>query len=137
MADLKSVLQEFESRHDRVKELQAELKEAQSAYDEYRYEVVLDALYDAGILDEWGKGSCSTPSGRKLYITTDTRAYIRKEDEEVAHGALREMGFDELIRETVHPSTLTAWIRDRLANGESIPPGVQMYEKDKAVLRKS
>lgn len=135
--DLKSVLEEFERRHDALSDLKDQVKEAQKAYDEYRYETVLEALNEAGILDDQGKGSCTTPSGRKVYIRTDTRAYIRKEDEPVAHKALREMGFGELISERVHNQTLTAWVRDRLENAEEIPPGIEMYEQEKAVLRKS
>lgn len=137
MADLKSTLEEFEKVHDERQRLKDELKAVQEEYDRLRYEVVLEAMGENGLLDEHGKGSCTTPSGRKLYITTDTKAYIRKEDEPEAHGAIRAMGYEELIRETVHPSTLTAWVRNRLEEAEEIPPGIQMYQQDKAVLRKS
>lgn len=137
MTDLRAVLTRFEDAHDRLQALKDETKEAQVAYDKLRKSEVLDALKSAGILDDEGKGSCTTPSGRKLYVTTDTRAYILQEDMVETYAAIKEMGFGELLRETIHPSTLTAWVRDRLENAEALPPGVRLYVEDKAVLRKS
>lgn len=135
--DLKLTLEEFEALHDHRQDLKDRLKAVDEQYDVMRKIIVLESMKHNGILGADGHGSCTTPSGRKVYVTTDTRAYIRKEDEPEAHAAIREMGFGELIRETVHPSTLTAWIRQRLEEGASTPPGVQMYQQEKAVLRKS
>lgn len=135
--DLKKVLEEFEAAYDKLEAAKREQKAAQEAYDKLRYEVVPEALALAGILDDTGHGSCTTPSGRKVYIQTDVRAYIPQADKEEAHGALRALGYDELIREEVHVSTLTSWVRGRMDAGEEIPAGITVYAQDRAALRKS
>lgn len=134
--DLKNTLEEFEEQHDRLAALKEQVKKEQEIYDHYRQVLVPEALEAHGILVD-GKGSCTTPGGRKVYIATDIRAYIRKEDEEKAYDAIREAGFGELIREAIHPSTLTAWAKQQLENAESIPAGVNIFSQDKAVLRKN
>jgi len=135
--DLKTVLEQFEAAHDALEAAKTAQKEAQSAYNKLRYEIVPDALKAAGILGDDGKGSCTTPSGRKVYMSTDTRAYVAQADAEMVHDRMRSLGFDELIRETIHNQTLTSWVRGRLENGEEIPEGISVYEQDRAALRKA
>lgn len=137
MPELRDVLEEFEKISDELNELKEQKKEKQKEYDKLRYEKVPAALEEAGILDDEGKGSCTTPSGRKIYMRTDIWARIRKDNESVAHSAIKEMGYGDLLRETIHTSTLSAWIRERLEEAEPIPPGIDIDHVEQAVLRKS
>jgi vacuolar-type H+-ATPase subunit E/Vma4 len=56
-----------------------------------------------------------------IYVKETHRASILAAERERAYASLRAAGLGDLIQPTVHPSTLTAWVRERLEAEEPLP----------------
>lgn len=109
--------------------------EAERAYDFMSRHVVPDALQDAGLVGEDGKGSASTPQGGKVYLQHDVEVSLAAGDRAEAYAALVAMGLEELVQEYVFPAQLKALVKDLLEEGHEIPPKVKANPYVKAVLR--
>ena len=48
--------------------------------------------------------------------------YPQVKDAEAMMQWLKDNHFEALVRETVHPQTLKAWVKDRMEGGEDMPP---------------
>ena len=81
-------------------------------------------------------------NGRLFYLTTlrDIRA-VASMREQLCE-VLRERGFGDLIKKTVHPQTLRAFVREQIEeNDDEVPEWlddlVTVYEEDQVRIRKS
>lgn len=97
-------------------------KFAQARYDELRKEAIPEEMEAIGI-----KGSFTLSTGERLTASTKTFASVKAADREDFHDWLRAQGAADLIKEAVNPQTLSAFARERLENGEDLPPIVQVY----------
>lgn len=61
---------------------------------------------------------------------------ITEENRPAAFAALREMGRGEVIKESVHPSTLSALVSEMLDKGAKIPESISYFLKPKLSLKK-
>lgn len=56
-------------------------------------------------------------------------ASFKKEDEDTIKSFLRQIGREDLIRETVHPSSLSAFVAESLEIGSELPDKITYYLK--------
>jgi hypothetical protein len=72
-----------------------------------------------------------------IYLRHDLYANVKADDRDKFYDWLRDNGFDELIKETVHPGTLKAWAKEQLDQAKPLPEAVQAAFVTQASLRKS
>ena len=56
-----------------------------------------------------------------IYLSTKVYAHVKAENREPFFEWLREHGNGDLIKETVHPSTLNAFAKEQLSEGHALP----------------
>ncbi len=117
-------------------DLAKEAKEAKQAYDKMRLETLPEAMAAAGIVTDTANGSYTLPGGEKVILTNRFYASVKKPDQDGFMDWLREEGHDEIIKESVHPQTLTAFCREQVEAGHPLPPEVSTYTETKASIRK-
>lgn len=83
-----------------------------------------------------------TRSGTTFYLTSTTRASAVAGRKEELYSALKELGFGDLVYETVNANSLSAFVREQLAEcGDSMPAWldglVSIYEKTSVGVRKA
>lgn len=117
------------------RDLEEQLKEVRSRYDELRKDRLPELLHAAGLVTPDGRASLTLASGEKLHLQSDLHVSVRKLDEPAFFTWLREQGEGALIKETVHYQTLRAWARERLSHGADVPEQVTVHTYLKAVLR--
>lgn len=111
------------------------LKAAQERYDKLRKVLIPDAMRQAGLVDASGHGSFSHRSGAKLHLRHDLNAYVLAADKPKLFAWLREDGHGDLIREEVHSSTLRAFCKERVEDGATLPPWVQLSPETVAIIK--
>ena len=123
-------LDALESAQAYAKEAEAVAKAAKEEYDRLSIEVV-PKLMEAEGIDSVKRGDML------FYIRHDLFANVDAEQRGALAATLRELGEEALITEYVFPQTLTAWAKERLENGEAIPPQVNLRRVTRAVPRKA
>jgi hypothetical protein len=81
-------------------------------------------------------------NGRLFYLATQRYISAVASMREQLHETLRERGFGDLIKETVHPQTLRAFVREQIEeNDDEVPEWlddlVTVYEEDQVRIRKA
>lgn len=80
-------------------------------------------------------------SGRTFYVTTKVFANAVPERKVELFAWLKDNGFGDLVTETVNANTLSAWVREQLADSDQLPEDLQelinVYEKTTVGIRKS
>lgn len=71
-----------------------------------------------------------------IYKKVDAFVNVKKENEDSFFEWLVANGESDLIKATVHPSTLKAWAKARLLEGHALPDMVNYTPTVQAVLRK-
>jgi hypothetical protein len=113
----------------REKEVNAQLKILEE-------ERIPEKMRQLGLV-KGNRGSFTTATGMRVSLRTDLYVSVNKSREEDFFEYLREHGAGDLIKETVHPSTLKAWGREQRENGQELPDNlVNSYEVTKATLTK-
>jgi hypothetical protein len=72
-----------------------------------------------------------------IYMADELYTSVLKDDRPKLYAALRETGDAALIQDWVFPQTLTAYIKDRLKNGKSVPEVVKVTHIPTAKTRAS
>lgn len=98
-----------------MEEAKAEVSAIQKAFDTLRQVTIPDEMEAAGI------SSANFPGIGRLTLTPDLFAGIQPKQQHAAHHWLFAKGHGDLIKDYVHPSTLKAFIKELLENGESLP----------------
>ncbi len=104
-------------------------KPLQARYDELRKKLLPDAMTAAGI------SNFKLSSGGTVYISNKISASVREDDRQNFYAWLRDNGHAGLITPNVHPSTLTAWVKEQIENGNAVSPLVRLYEEPMAILK--
>lgn len=83
-----------------------------------------------------------TRAGMMFCLTTKTRASATAGRKEELFSALRGAGFGDLVYETVNANSLSAFVKEQIAeNGDALPSWldglVNVFEKTSVSLRKS
>ena len=130
MMDLVS---EYKKYHDTINNLKEELRVAQEIKDNLE-----QTLYEA--MNFEGVQNLKTDKGL-FYLRDDKYASIKPEAQEVFFEWLRESGFGDLIRPTIHGKTLTSWVNEmtsgkELEEDDELSRFVNVFTKHRVGVRK-
>lgn len=119
---------------DEKAETEQRLKEINAAIDE--------ADYRLSELMAETETQNFTRAGMMFCLTTKTRASATAGRKEELFSALRGAGFGDLVYETVNANSLSAFVKEQIAeNGDALPGWldglVNVFEKTSVSLRKS
>lgn len=80
-------------------------------------------------------------SGKTFYVTTKVFASAVPERRIELFAWFKDNGFGDMVQETVNANTLAAWVRERLADSDQLPEGldelINVYEKTTVGVRKA
>ena len=100
----------------RTKEdLEAALKFTNEEFDFLRYTKIPAAMEEAGFT------YVAVAGVGRVTLTADMHVSVKAEKKDFFHVWLRDNGREDLISESVHPSTLKATVKNMFKNGEEIP----------------
>lgn len=83
-----------------------------------------------------------TRAGTMFSLTTKTRASAMAGRKDELYSALKENGFGDLVYETVNANSLSAFVKEQIAENQNNVPGwlnglVNVYEQTSVSVRKS
>lgn len=111
LADLFRELKEKkETLEDDLKKLNAEI------------ESVEEQLADQMITEE---NSSFTRKGKTFYLTEKLFVNSIADKRDDLHSWLKKNGFQDLVKETVHPSTLKGFVKEQLEENEELPEDIR------------
>lgn len=124
---LRALRDEKAEAEQRLKEINAELDEADYRLSELMAETETQNFTRAGMM---------------FCLTTKTRASATAGRKEELFAALRSEGFGDLVYETVNANSLSAFVKEQIAeNGDVLPTWleglVNVFEKTSVSLRKA
>lgn len=124
---LRALRDEKAETEQRLKEINAELDEADYRLSELMAETETQNFTRAGMM---------------FCLTTKTRASATAGRKEELFAALRGEGFGDLVYETVNANSLSAFVKEQIAeNGDVLPAWleglVNVFEKTSVSLRKA
>lgn len=133
MADTERILVEkFKEAKDKLDSIKERLKQAQ-----LEYSLAESSLVE--LLTAQGKEATARYEGLGFVGLTKPELYASclKENEDALFAFLESKGRTDLVRQTVHSRSLSSYIKEILAEGESVPefisyylkPGVRFYSR--------
>lgn len=134
--DLEGIVSEMIAARDTVDQFKAALKEAQAAYDDIRKRKLPEKMQALGLVGPDGRGRFTHSSGASVHLRVEIWAYIKKEAQDETYAWLKDNGHGGIVQETVNPQTLRAFVRERLEDGEPLPPGVTTSMETIAVVKR-
>ncbi len=157
MLDPRTLLDEHQAREvdpekaSRVMELAAQMaaakdeldvltetvKAIRDGYDRIRLDELPDAMHEAGMVAATGKGGFTLADGRKVFLQTDMHVALAAQDRERFYAWLEDAGHEDLLVRHVHPSTLKAFCKEQISEGQDLPEMIVTHPFLKAVLRKA
>jgi len=123
---------ELRRERDRLKrELSAVEAEALAVEDVLREEFVAAGVQRIGSDD-----------GATLFLAPEVRASVSAQaDPSQVKAAFAEHGLGWMVKETIHPSTLSSWVIEQRKSGQEIPPDVlgviNLFEQHRVRVRLS
>lgn len=126
---------------DRLRALRDEKAEAERRLKEINTEID-ETDYRLSELMAETETQNFTRAGMMFCLTTKTRASATAGRKEELFSALRGAGFGDLVYETVNANSLSAFVKEQIAeNGDALPGWldglVNVFEKTSVSLRKS
>ena len=126
---------------DRLKELREAKKAAEEELKSINAEID-DVEYRLSELMISNETQNFTRAGTMFCLSTTTRASAAAGMKEELFDALRSKGFGELIYETVNANSLSAFVKEQIAeNGDELPDWlkglVNVFEKTTVTMRKA
>lgn len=115
--------------------LEAELKQINDRRSQLRVQLIPDAMKELKMVNSKGKGSF-TSAGHRIHLEQKLYASCSEAGKPLLFDHLRKSGDTHMIKETVNAQTLSAYIRERRAEGLNDPPGVSVHEEVTAKLTK-
>ena len=124
---------EYKKYYDLEKSLKSEMEQAREVKDNLE-----QTLYEA--MNFEGVQNLKTDKGM-FYLRDDKYASIKPEAQEVFFEWLRESGFGDLIRPTIHGKTLTSWVNEmtsgkELEEDDELSRFVNVFTKHRVGVRK-
>ena len=116
----------------KVKALEEELKEAKNEEMKKEHDLIEH-------LESIGAEESATYEGVRVALQKPRLfASFLKDNEEKVFEFVNNQGRSDLIKQTIHSSSLSAWVKERIEAGEEIPgcinfylqPSVRIYEKN-------
>lgn len=109
---------------------EAHRKAMQERYDNYRKVLIPDALAAASL------SSARVDGIGLVYLTKKVHASVPKAKQEEFFDWLSNNGHDGLATYSIHPQTLTAWVKEQQEAGNPIPEYVSVFEDPQVAIRK-
>ena len=124
---LKQLREEKKNAEQRLKEMNAEIEQA-----EYQLSMQMAETETQNF----------TRAGTTFALTTKTRASAMAGRKEELYAALKENGYDDLVYETVNANSLSAFVKEQIAENQNTVPEwlsglVHVYEQTAVSVRKS
>lgn len=124
---LKQLRDEKKDAEQRVKDINAEIDKTEYALVQMMAETETQNF---------------TRAGTMFSLTTKTRAYAMAGRKDELYSALKENGFGDLVYETVNANSLSAFVKEQIAENQDIVPEwlnglVNVYEQTSVSVRKS
>ena len=117
---------------DRKKELEDELKEVNSDITETEEQLV------AAMVEEEMQNF--TRNGRQFILTSRTYASAKAGMMPAICEWMKENGLGDMVKESVHPQTLQAWVKEKMEEAGALPEELgemlNVYEKSGISIRK-
>jgi len=117
---------------DRKKELEDELKEVNSDITETEEQLV------AAMVEEEMQNF--TRNGRQFILTSRTYASAKSGMMTAICVWMKENGLGDMVKESVHPQTLQAWVKEKMEEAGALPEELgemlNVYEKSGISIRK-
>lgn len=126
--DIGAELQKLKASEDQLND---ELKEVKRKIDDIQKREIPELFEAQGVTN------AKVPGVGTIYLQDKVFAYVKAEDQDRFKDWLRENGHGDLIKETVHPATLTAWAKEQLSEAKPLPDFVSASFVTQAALRKS
>ena len=126
---------------DRLKELREAKKEAELKVKELNAEIE-QADYELSEMMANSETQNFTRCGTMFCLTTATRASAAAGRKDELYDALKQSGFGDLVYETVNANSLSAFVREQIADNEDALPDwldglVNVFEKTSVGVRKA
>lgn len=119
------------------KSLEDEAKRMKERENEIAKDLLPQAMANAGIVGENGKGKFTLATGETCYLNTRVIASIDREVHDEVIDWFKQNGHADLVKEDVHFQTLRSFARERLEAGEDLPAGVNLFLETYATVRKN
>ena len=130
--DLFTTADRLVTLRDRKKELEDELKEVNAEIAETE-----EQLVSAMIEEEMQN---FTRNGKQFILTNRTYANAKAGMMPAICEWMKDNGLADMVKESVHPQTLQAWVKEQLEEAGALPeelePLVNVYEKSGISIRK-
>lgn len=137
LRDLTARGEELEELRAKKDELDAQLKRLNERIRELTLAEIPELMEKAGLVAASGKGSFTLASGARIHLKNDLYANIKAEDKPTLFTWLRRRKLGDMIREDVHHQTLKAFCKERLEDGEDLPPMITTHFETSAVLTRA
>lgn len=121
--DLRELKDRKEALEEKLKQINKGIRDlAEQRIPEYMNENEIEKFTVEGV------GTC--------FLTTKVYANVKSEDKDAFFDWLRENGNGDLIKESVHPSTLNAFAKEQLTEGKALPDVLTARLYPTATLRR-
>ena len=126
--------EQLKALRDKKTELEAYVKEINAEIEEVDFKL-------ASMMAE-SETANFTHAGTMFSLTTKTRASAMAGNKEELFEALRREGYGDLVYETVNANSLSAFVKEQIAENDDVLPGwleglVSVFEKTSVGVRKS
>ncbi len=130
---LVSEMLDYQSNLD---ELKALTKDLTAKYDKIRLQRLPDLMQALGMVKADGHGGFTHSSGASISLRLEVFAHYKKEYQQDVFTWMRANGHGGLITEVINPSTLKAWCKDQVQDGNPIPPQITVTPHTVAVMKR-
>lgn len=127
---IKELVEQYLVLRTKKDKLEEELKIINQDFDKLRLETLPNALDEAGIRTATFEGIGRVSLTADLYVSCPT------ENKSELYDWLRSHGYDGLVVDYVHPSSLKGWVKERIEGAESIPEIVKVSPFTRASVTK-
>ena len=128
----KVLVERFAKLNEEKADLEAKLSEVKSEYNDVENEII-------ELLNDQGKTSSAKYEGIGHVTSVKPRLFARviKGREGELFNFLEKEGRGDMVKEYVHPSALSTFVKSQLEDGKDVPPGADYYLKSSLRLFKS
>lgn len=123
----------------RMKELKSQIAEQENETKELKRQLEeITQFILPEKMDAEGISTVNVKGYGRITVTQQMRANVPADKAPLLRQWLRENGYGELIGETVNPSTLKAWVKERIVECEDYPVDlINIYTYEQASLTKA
>lgn len=127
---LVAMVRELRAAKDEKAELEAALKVANGTIRDLAEHKIPDYMEDNDI-DKLSVDGVGT-----VFLQQKVYASVKADEREAFYEWLRDNGNGDLVKETVHPSTLNAFAKEQLSEGKALPEMCEARLYPTAMLRR-